>query len=191
MGELAKALLRIDRIMEACGPVERDAMMAYLTRRWGTGHVDFEETVSTRREQSRTRSAEYRARHAEARDAERDASRVTPGVTESVTHVSSDSFSFVASSEKPQTQDREGAKEVLNFLNEKTSRSFRAVDTNLRLIEARLRSGVSVQDCKSVIARKVREWISDAKMNKFLRPATLFSATNFEQYLGEREQTNA
>jgi uncharacterized phage protein (TIGR02220 family) len=74
---------------------------------------------------------------------------------------------------------------VLEFLNEKTGKAFRPVDSNLKLIAARLKSGASVQDCFTVIARKNREWGSDPKMAQYLRPATLFSATNFEQYLGE------
>jgi uncharacterized phage protein (TIGR02220 family) len=78
------------------------------------------------------------------------------------------------------------AREILNFLNQKAGRSFRPVPANLKLIEARLRSGASMADCRGVIARKVREWQGDAKMAKFLRPATLFNATNFEQYLGEK-----
>ena len=84
-------------------------------------------------------------------------------------------------------QLRTDAREVLRFLNEKTGRSFRFVDTNLRLIEARLRSGATVPDCKGVIARKCRDWTGDPVMNKYLRPETLFSALKFEQYIGEKE----
>ena len=86
---------------------------------------------------------------------------------------------------------RAAATEVLHFLNEKTSRNYRDTDTNLRLIEARLRSGASVQDCKSVIGSKMLEWKSDAEMNRFLRPATLFNATKFEQYLGALGERDA
>ncbi len=77
------------------------------------------------------------------------------------------------------------ARVILEFLNEKTGKSFRTTSTNLDFIAARLRSGASVQDCKSLIARKVREWSPDPKMAMYLRPATLFNATKFEQYLGE------
>jgi len=80
---------------------------------------------------------------------------------------------------------RSEAIEVLQFLNEKTGRKFREGDTNLKLIVARLKSGASVQDCKTVIARKHRQWAKDDKMWPYLRPATLFNATKFENYLGE------
>jgi len=77
------------------------------------------------------------------------------------------------------------AVEIINFLNEKADRSYRPVQTNLDLIIARLEEGFEVQDFKCVIARKVRDWGSDEKMAKFLRPATLFNKTKFAQYSGE------
>jgi len=80
---------------------------------------------------------------------------------------------------------RNQAQAVLAFLNEKTGRAYRETDVNLKLIEARLRSGATVQDCKSVIARKWREWGTDPKMTSYVRPATLFNALKFEQYRGE------
>lgn len=75
--------------------------------------------------------------------------------------------------------------EVLNFLNEKTQRKYRIVDTNLRRVIARLKSGVTVQECRQIIAKKTRDWKKDKKMAPYLRPATLFNADKFEQYLGE------
>jgi uncharacterized phage protein (TIGR02220 family) len=83
------------------------------------------------------------------------------------------------------------ALEVLQFLNEKTGRKFRGLDgngrptANLDFIVKRLKTGVSVQDCKTVIARKFRDWGNDDKMQTFLRPETLFAARKFESYLGE------
>lgn len=74
---------------------------------------------------------------------------------------------------------------VLEFLNQKTGRVYRPVDANLKLITARLHSGATVMDCRQVIAKKTREWKGDPKMAEYLRPATLFNATKFEQYLGE------
>lgn len=79
----------------------------------------------------------------------------------------------------------QAAREVLAFLNEKTGKSFREVEANLRPIEARLESGVTPTRCRQVIARKVRDWKDREDMRQYLRPATLFGPTNFEQYLGE------
>jgi uncharacterized phage protein (TIGR02220 family) len=55
----------------------------------------------------------------------------------------------------------------------------------LKLITARLKTGASVADCRQVIAKKTREWQGNPKMDEYLRPATLFNATKFEQYVGE------
>ncbi len=92
---------------------------------------------------------------------------------------------------KAQNPFREQAIEILTFLNSKAARSYRSCDANLGLIVARLKSGASIEDCRGVIARKVREWGRDPKMAKYLRPATLFGVTKFEQYLGEREPSHA
>lgn len=80
---------------------------------------------------------------------------------------------------------REESKIVLAFLNEKSGKKFREVDATLGMIEARLKSGVEIQECKSLIARKVREWTTDPIMSKFIRPETLFNKTKFESYLAE------
>lgn len=80
---------------------------------------------------------------------------------------------------------RQQAKEVLDFLNEKTGRSYEAVPANLDLIVARLKEGSTVIDLRQVVAKKCREWIGDAKMAEYLRPKTLFNRTNFAQYKGE------
>ena len=80
---------------------------------------------------------------------------------------------------------QEQAHSVLDFLNDKTGRVYRPVDTNLKLITARLKSGATVLQCRQVIARKARQWKGRPEMAPYLRPATLFNATKFEQYLGE------
>jgi uncharacterized phage protein (TIGR02220 family) len=89
-------------------------------------------------------------------------------------------------SETPQLKSLKlQAKEVLKFLNEKTGRAYRPVDTNLKLIMARLKTGATVMNCRQVIAKKTREWKGNETMDEYLRPATLFNATKFEQYMGE------
>lgn len=79
------------------------------------------------------------------------------------------------------------AHRLLKFLNEKTGRTYQPVPANLKLLDARLRDGATEANIRGVIARKVREWQGDPKMAEYLRPKTLFNATNFAQYLGQRE----
>lgn len=74
---------------------------------------------------------------------------------------------------------------VLTYLNEQAGRDYRPVNGNLSFIAARLLEGAGVEDCKAVIDRKCREW-KGGEMEKYLRPATLFNATKFAQYQGEK-----
>jgi uncharacterized phage protein (TIGR02220 family) len=74
---------------------------------------------------------------------------------------------------------------ILEFLNQRTGKNFRLVDVNLRLIDARLSSGVTPDVVRAVIVRKWREWKDRPDMHRYLRPETLFGATKFEQYVGE------
>lgn len=80
---------------------------------------------------------------------------------------------------------KEAAKRVLAFLNDKTGKAFQPTTANLELIVARLKEGYDEDTCRSVIARKFREWKDDDKMRKYLRPATLFNREKFNQYAGE------
>ena len=76
--------------------------------------------------------------------------------------------------------------EILNYLNEKTKRNFRNIETNRKHIRARFNESKSspytVEDFKSVIDNKCAEWLGDEKMQKYLRPETLFGR-KFESYL--------
>jgi uncharacterized phage protein (TIGR02220 family) len=80
---------------------------------------------------------------------------------------------------------RRTAGELLTFLNERTNHHYRETAVNLDPLIARLKEGVTPGEVKAVIARKIREWGSDDRMAKYLRPKTLFTATNFHNYLGE------
>ena len=95
-----------------------------------------------------------------------------------------DDAPLVDEKRQKQKELKQASEEVLNFLNLKTGKNFRGVDTNLDFIIARLKTNVTVQDCKSLIARKWSEW-KGTEMEKYLRPSTLFNKTKFEQYLGE------
>lgn len=80
---------------------------------------------------------------------------------------------------------RESAKRVLSFLNEKTGRAYRPTPAIVDMIAARIKDGATETECRQIIVRKGRDWSTDEKMSQYLRPKTLFSRTNFENYLGE------
>jgi uncharacterized phage protein (TIGR02220 family) len=88
--------------------------------------------------------------------------------------------------EHPNSVLRSNAKRVIDFLRLKTGRNYRYVDTTLKPIIHRLREGITVEQCKQVIARKQMEWGHKPEMEKYLRPSTLFSKSNFyDKYLPE------
>lgn len=114
-------------------------------------------------------------------EAEAEAPVVTSNKTETVVALKRDS----AEQREKNKTTREEARQALQFLNTKTGRGFREVDANLKPIESLLKSGVTLQDVKTVTMRKVRDWQADPKMSQYLRPSTLYRRSNFEQYLGQ------
>lgn len=80
------------------------------------------------------------------------------------------------------------ARAVLQFLNKVTERQYEPVDSNLKPLAARILE-TSVEEVKRVVARKAEEWLG-TEMDKYLRPATLFNATKFHQYLAEARQSH-
>jgi uncharacterized phage protein (TIGR02220 family) len=77
---------------------------------------------------------------------------------------------------------------VVTFLNEKTGKEFKAnTKSTVRLVGARIVEGRTVEELKSVIEQKAKQWLHDEKFNKFLRPQTLFGE-KFESYLNETKR---
>lgn len=80
-------------------------------------------------------------------------------------------------------------KAIIDHFNERcgTRYTYRNKAVN-GMIRARLSEGFTVDDFKLVINTKASKWENDPKMRDYLRPKTLFSATNFESYLNESPQ---
>lgn len=78
----------------------------------------------------------------------------------------------------------EASKEILDVLNSKTNSNYRNVDSNLKLIKARLNQGFKFEEIIDVIDMKVEQW-TGTKFEQYLRPSTLFNDTKFNQYVGE------
>lgn len=80
--------------------------------------------------------------------------------------------------------------EVLDYLNERANKNYKPVKANLDLIKARINEGYTKEDIFTVIDNKCSSWLEDKKMNEYLRPATLFNATNLAQYTGEESRNS-
>jgi len=88
---------------------------------------------------------------------------------------------------------KNAAAEIIEFFNEKTGKRCLPVDSNLIIIKQRLLELLKfnqsitecIQDCKSMIALKRRQWIVDPEMKKYIRIGTLFRKNKFADYIGE------
>jgi uncharacterized phage protein (TIGR02220 family) len=81
---------------------------------------------------------------------------------------------------------KESCIEIISHLNEKAGTKYKATTAKTKTaIHARLSEGFTVDDFKTVIDKKCAEWIGDEKMEKYLRPETLFG-TKFEGYLNAK-----
>ncbi len=89
----------------------------------------------------------------------------------------------------PKDNTKDICVECINYLNEKAKRNFKPVKANTDFIKARLKEGFTKDEVFHVINVKVSQWLNDSEMNKFLRPATLFNATKFAQYVAEQPTT--
>lgn len=93
---------------------------------------------------------------------------------------------ILSGSEEP---DQLPYKEVVDYLNEKTGSKYRSSGTKTKkLIKARFNEGFSLDDFRTVIDVKSKQWLTDQKMKQYLRPETLFG-TKFESYLNENQVT--
>lgn len=82
--------------------------------------------------------------------------------------------------------------EIISYLNQKTGKKYSSkVKTNKDLINGRISEGRTLDDFKYVIDTKCSHWLNDPKMCQYLRPATLFRPSNFDNYLNQQPAEQA
>ena len=75
-------------------------------------------------------------------------------------------------------------KEIIEYLNDKSNKQYKHTTKKTQsLIKSRFNEGFNLEDFKSVIDTKSKEWMN-TDMEKYLRPETLFG-TKFESYLNQ------
>lgn len=90
-----------------------------------------------------------------------------------------------SSTSSSSSENTAAARGILDYLNQATGKAYRPVRANIDLIAARLKEGATVEDCHAVVNAKVADWKDDATWSGYLRPATLFNAKNFANYVGQ------
>ena len=77
--------------------------------------------------------------------------------------------------------------EIIEYLNLKTGSKFKpTTKPYVQAIRSRLKEGYTVDDFKTVIDKKCREW-KGTKLEKYLTPKTLFATSHFDTYLNSNE----
>lgn len=78
--------------------------------------------------------------------------------------------------------------EIIEYLNMKTGSKFKpTTKPYIQAIRSRLKEGYTVDDFKTVIDKKCREW-QGTKLAKYLTPKTLFAPSHFDTYLNSNER---
>ncbi|AOZ91595.1 conserved phage C-terminal domain-containing protein [Paenibacillus crassostreae] len=77
------------------------------------------------------------------------------------------------------------AKEIIEYLNTKTGKNFRATKNTLLYLLGRLHEGYTKEDCVHVIDVKCAEWMGTSQ-EKYLDYETLFRPTKFPKYLQQQ-----
>lgn len=100
--------------------------------------------------------------------------------------VSPDKSPDVASPEEERDKEEDKDKEIyvsiVGYLNQRAGTNYRASSKKTKAcIHARLEEGFTLDDFKTVIDKKAKEWIG-TEYEQYLRPETLFG-TKFESYL--------
>jgi uncharacterized phage protein (TIGR02220 family) len=84
------------------------------------------------------------------------------------------------------TSIKEICDQVIGHLNMRTGANYKASSKRTQaLILARINDGFKLEDFKTVINKKCRDWLDDPKWSQYLRPETLFSP-KFESYLNAK-----
>ena len=75
--------------------------------------------------------------------------------------------------------------EIVEYLNNTVGAKYKSNSKNtIRLITARFNEGYSINDFKTVIAKKAKEWLG-TEFEQYLTPQTLFG-NKFEKYLNQK-----
>lgn len=73
----------------------------------------------------------------------------------------------------------------IEWFNQKTGKRFKNVESNRKIIRARINEGYSKSELAKVVEFKSKQWKDDPKMNAYLRITTIFAPSHFGNYLNE------
>lgn len=171
----------LDRIAGVTGFANAMKSVGWLTENeGGLSLPNFEKhcgKTAKKRAQTANRVAEHRAN---AGSSCSNAGGNAPSVTSALAREEKRREEEKPMSGKPDPDSPQG---LLAYLNAKTGRRYRPVDTNLALIRDRLKTATP-DEIRAVIDSQCAKWGNNPDMAEYLRPETLFRARKFESYIG-------
>ena len=121
---------------------------------------------------------------AKPKENQNESTRVDNDIDNDIDIVIDNSLGIEEIREREREEEKRLIHEIILYLNSKLGTRYQATaDYINKHIRARLAEGFTVEDFKTVIDKKHREW-SGTEMAKFLRPETLFG-TKFMTYLNQ------
>lgn len=127
-------------------------------------------------------------------DSNDDQTQTSPSISLSISPSNSSSASNLKKDDdvewdNPTSADAEFVASALEVFNDEAEADVANIDyaTQCSLAEIRAR-GRTVDDLRSVVRCKVSQWSGDGKMNRYIRPSTLYSRDHFEEYLAEAKR---
>lgn len=118
-------------------------------------------------------------------DTSQDPLQETDAQPEETTSIDTDSSAEAVARDVGKHEANDGSKvrEIVEYLNKQAGTHYKSsAKLTRKKINARLREGYTVEDCKRVVDQKVKDWANDSTMARYIRPETLFG-TKFEGYL--------
>lgn len=174
----------INETKESSQALGRDGVYRVIKDLISAGYI---QKVARRDEKGKIESVDYIVREQPLPDYPDTAEPDTANPTLLSTEVLTSTEDNQSLSSKPDASPSI-AKGIVDYLNQKAGTKFQHTDSHIRNINARIKNGATEEELKQVIDRKCAEWLGDAKMNQYLRPATLFAAKKYDSYVGQLNQ---
>lgn len=102
---------------------------------------------------------------------------------ETINNINNNSLLLGRQEDKPNPALQDICYQVVTYLNNKTFKNFKpGSKKTVDLIKLRLSEGYTLKDFYTVIDKMTHSWLSNGKLEEYLRPITLFG-DKFEEYL--------
>lgn len=94
-----------------------------------------------------------------------------------------------SSGKKPENKNKQIIELIIHDLNEKSGKNYKYCESNVDIIDPRLKEGRKPEDFFHINTVKCQEWLNTEKA-MYIRPETLYAKKHFESYLNQMPPDN-